>query len=266
MRRNPPQTPYFSVIHQHLQAIVALALVLAVVACNSTSKNSQTQITVAAASDLTPAFEELARAFQSQTDIKVVFSFGSTGILTQQIANGAPIDLFAAAHVSYIEQLEKQNLIVPDTKSIYARGRITLWTTKDASFKPQKIEELTHAEITRIAIANPDHAPYGLAARQALESAGIWETVKPKLIYADNIRQALQFAETGNVDVAIVALSLSIPSNGQWTLIPEELHQPINQGLAVIRTTKHEREARQFAAFINSPSGRAILQKYGFTQ
>jgi molybdate transport system substrate-binding protein len=86
------------------------------------------------------------------------------------------------------------------------------------------------------------------------------------LIYADNIRQALQFAETGNVDVAIVALSLSIPSDGQWSVIPEELHQPINQGLAVIKTTKHEKEARQFAAFINSPSGRTILQKFGFTQ
>lgn len=203
--------------------------------------------------------------FQSQTRIKVVFSFGSTGMLTQQIANGAPVDLFAAAHVSYIQQLERQNLILPDTKAVYAYGRITLWTTANAAIHPEKIDELARPEIKRVAIANPDHAPYGLAARQAMETSGVWETVKPKLIYADNIRQALQFAETGNVDVAIVALSLSIPSNGKWTLIPEELHQPISQGLAVIRTTQHENEARQFAAFIKSDAGREVLRKYGFT-
>ena len=203
--------------------------------------------------------------FQSQTGIKVVFSFGSTGMLTQQIANGAPVDLFAAAHVSYIEQLERQNLILPDTKAVYAHGRITLWTTADAAIHLEKIDELARPEIKRVAIANPDHAPYGLAAREAMETSGVWETVKPKLIYADNIRQALQFAETGNVDVAIVALSLSIPSNGKWTLIPEELHQPISQGLAVIRATQHENEARQFAAFIRSDGGQQTLRKYGFT-
>jgi molybdate transport system substrate-binding protein len=246
--------------------IILLSTLLLAVACQPNPQNAPTQLTVAAASDLTAAFEELGRAFESETKTKVVLSFGSTGILAQQIANGAPFDLFAAAHISYIDELERQNLIFPDTKLVYARGRITLWTTKDASVKPQRIEELTRAEIKRIAIANPDHAPYGLAARQALESAGIWGVVKPKLIYADNIRQALQFAETGNVDVAIVALSLSLPSDGQWSVIPEELHQPINQGLAVIRTTRLEAEARQFAAFINSPAGRAILQKYGFTQ
>ena len=117
----------------------------------------------------------------------------------------------------------------------------------------------------RIAIANPDHAPYGLAARQALETAGIWERVKPKLVYGDNIRQTLQYAETGNVEVAIVALSLSMQSRGRWTLIPEELHKPIDQGLAIIKTTKNEPAARAFAAFVNGPQGRAIMQKYGFT-
>jgi molybdate transport system substrate-binding protein len=250
----------------HLVVVFLLLALFLGISCQPESENAPTQLTVAAASDLTAAFEELGRAFESQTKVKVVLSFGSTGILTQQITNGAPFDLFAAAHISYIEELERQNLIFQDTKASYAHGRITLWTTKDAPFKPQMIEELTHAEIKRIAIANPDHAPYGLAAKQALESAGVWDPVKPKLIYADNIRQALQFAETGNVDVGIVALSLSIPSDGQWSVIPEELHQPINQGLAVIKTTKHEKEARQFAAFINSPAGRAILQKYGFTQ
>jgi molybdate transport system substrate-binding protein len=228
------------------------------------SNNQTTEITVAAASDLTAAFEELGREFEKTQKIKVVFVFGSTGMLTRQIENGAPMDLFAAANVAYIEQLEQQGLIVPGTKAIYARGRITLWTTTDNPLRVESISDLTRPEIKRIAIANPDHAPYGLAAKQALESAGVWDAVKPKLVYGDNIRQTLQYAETGNVDVSIVALSLSQQSSGRWTLVPEQLHQPIDQGLAVIKSTHNEQAARAFAAFVTGPRGREILGKYGF--
>jgi molybdate transport system substrate-binding protein len=228
------------------------------------SNNQTTEITVAAASDLTAAFEELGREFEKTQKIKVVFVFGSKGILTRQIENGAPMDLFAAANVAYIEQLEQQGLIVPGTKAIYARGRITLWTTTDNPLTVESISDLTRPEIKRIAIANPDHAPYGLAAKQALESAGVWDAVKPKLVYGDNIRQTLQYAETGNVDVSIVALSLSQQSSGRWTLVPEQLHQPIDQGLAVIKSTHNEQAARAFAGFVTGPRGREILGKYGF--
>lgn len=223
------------------------------------------ELTVAAASDLTNAFEEIGRAFESTNKTKVVFVFGSTGMLTQQIENGAPVDLFAAASMSYIDALDQKGLIIPDSKAIYARGRITLWTPSESTLRLEDIKDLARPEVTRIAIANPDHAPYGLAARQALESAGIWEAVKPKLVYGDNIRQTMQYAETGNVDVSIVALSLSVQSRGRWSLIPEELHQPINQGLGILKSTKKEQAARAFAVFLNGPQGRAIMQKYGFT-
>jgi molybdate transport system substrate-binding protein len=226
--------------------------------------NQRLQITVAAASDLTAAFEEIGREFEATQNIKVVFVFGSTGMLTRQIENGAPMDLFAAANVAYVNQLEQKGLIVPDTKAIYARGRITLWTTADSPLKVETVSDLTGPEIKRVAIANPDHAPYGLAAKQALESAGVWESVKPKLVYADNIRQTLQYAETGNVDVSIVALSLSQQSKGRWTLVPEQLHQPIDQGLAVIKSTHNEQAARAFASFVTGPRGKEILGKYGF--
>jgi molybdate transport system substrate-binding protein len=232
-------------------------------ACRRPNKQTP-QLTVAAASDLTAAFEEIGREFEVAQKIKVVFVFGSTGMLTRQIENGAPMDLFAAANVTYVDQLQQQGLIIPDTKAIYARGRITLWTTFDSPVKVETISDLTRPEIRRVAIANPDHAPYGLAAKQALESAGVWETVKPKLVYGDNIRQTLQYAETGNVDVSIVALSLSQQSKGRWTLVPEQLHQPIDQGLAVIRSTHNEQAARAFASFITGPRGREILGKYGF--
>ena len=244
--------------------VLALACVTACKEKSPATTASGGELTVAAASDLTPAFEELGREFESATKTKVVFVFGSTGMLTRQIENGAPVDLFAAANVSYVDQLEKQGLIIPDTKAIYARGRITLWMPNESTVRLQGIADLTRPEVMRVAIANPDHAPYGLAAKQALQSAGIWERVQPKLVYGDNIRQTLQYAQTGNVEVAIVALSLSTQSNGRWTLIPEELHQPIDQGLAVIKSTKNEPAARAFATFISSPQGKAIMKKYGF--
>ena len=248
-------------------AAFLVALLSAISACKDkpTNTSSSQELTVAAASDLMPAFEEIGRAFESAHKTKVVFVFGSTGLLTRQIENGAPVDLFSAAHVSYIEQLEQKGLIVPDSKAIYARGRITLWTPPESNLRLEGIADLARPEVTRVAIANPDHAPYGLAARQALESVGIWDRVRPKLVYGDNIRQTLQYAETGNVDVSIVALSLSVQSRGRWTLIPEELHKPIDQGMGILKTTKNEPIARTFAAFVNGPQGRAIMQKYGFT-
>lgn len=249
-------------------ALAALLLTLAcAIACKDRSPattSAPNELTVAAAADLTPAFEELGRAFESTYKTKVVFVFGSTGLLTKQIENGAPMDLFAAASMSYIDELDQKGLIISDSKAIYARGRITLWTPADSNLRLEGIKDLARPEVTRIAIANPDHAPYGLAARQALETVGIWEAVKPKLVYGDNIRQTLQYAQTGNVDVAIVALSLSTQSHGRWSLIPEELHKPLDQGLAIIKTTKQEQSARAFAAFIASPQGHAIMQKYGF--
>jgi molybdate transport system substrate-binding protein len=232
-------------------------------ACDRTT-NQSAELTVAAASDLTQAFEAIGREFEATNKTKVIFVFGSTGMLTRQIENGAPMDVFAAANVDYVNELEQKGLIVPGTKAIYARGRITMWTTADSPLKLETITDLKRPEVKRISIANPDHAPYGLAARQALEKAGVWADVKSKLVYGDNIRQTLQYAETGNVDVAIVALSLSQQSTGHWVLIPEELHEPINQGLAVIKTTRNETAARAFASFVTGPRGREILGKYGF--
>ena len=219
---------------------------------------------MAAASDLTPAFEEIGREFEAREKTKVVFVFGSTGLLTRQIENGAPFDLFAAANVAFIDQLDQKGLIAPGTKTIYGRGRITLWTRADSALQIEKIEDLARQDVHRIAIANPDHAPYGQAAREALQSTRIWDTVQSKLVYGDNIRQTLQFAETGNVDVAIVALSLSVQSKGRWVLIPEELHKPLDQGMGTIRSTKNEQAARAFSDFVNGPTGREIMSKYGF--
>ncbi|HBY97312.1 MAG: molybdate ABC transporter substrate-binding protein [Ardenticatenaceae bacterium] len=245
----------------------ALALSVLLASCGSPLTISPAQpvtLTVSAAADLTPAFNELGALFEKQTGTKVTFNFGSTGQLTQQIEQGAPVDLLAAANVGYVDELEQQGLILPETKALYARGQITLWTRADSPLQIERIEDLTRPEVKRIAIANPEHAPYGMAARAALKSAGIWEAVQPKLVLGENVRQTFQYAATGNTDVAIVALSLSVQGDGHWVLVPQELYPPLDQALAVIKGTRHEREARQFATFINGPQGRPIMRKYGF--
>jgi len=225
---------------------------------------TQSDLTVAAASDLTNAFEEIGREFQKTTGTKVVFNFGSSGMLAKQIENGAPVDLFAAANVDYVAQLEQKGLIVPDTMKIYARGRLVIWTPRNSVVRIEKLADLTSAEVKRIAIANPEHAPYGMAAKQALERAGLWEAVKAKLVFGENIRQTMQYAQTGNVEVALVSLSLTAENNGQWVLVPEELHKPLDQAFAVIKGAKNEAAARAFAAFVVGTQGQAIMKRYGF--
>lgn len=223
------------------------------------------RLTVAAAADLIPAFTEVGALFTQQTGIGVDFSFGSTGQLAQQIQQGAPIDLFAAANQSFIDQLEQAGRIIPDSRAIYAVGRLTLWTRSEGSLNLTGLADLTNPAITHIAIANPEHAPYGVAAREALQRAGLWEELQPKLVFGENVAQTLQFASSGNADVAIVALSLSVQGEGgRWLLLAEELHNPLIQALAVIEGTAHEAEARRFSAFVNSEEGRTILRRYGF--
>ncbi len=255
--------------------MLGLAVVLLLAGCESsrtTSYDSSTgsnttdhsTLTVSAAADLTPAFGELGKLFEQETGTRVTFNFGSTGQLTQQIEQGAPVDLFAAANVRFIEELEQKNLIIPNTKALYAQGRITIWTRTDSPLRLERIEDLARADVRRVAIANPEHAPYGIAAREALQSTGVWNQVQPKLVFGENIVQTLQYAESGNVDAAIVALSISVESGGRYVLIPAGAHQPLNQALAVIKSTKNEAAARRFATYINSPQGRTVMQRYGF--
>lgn len=221
-------------------------------------------LTVSAASDLAPAFSEIGALFTERTGTAVVFNFGSTGQLAQQIEQGAPVDLFAAASASYVDPLESRGRILAGSRQIYAIGRLTVWTRADSPHQVSRIDDLARPEIRRIVIANPEHAPYGMAARQALESTGLWETLRPRLVFAENIRQAHQIAETGDVDAAILALSLSIGSNGRWRLVPEQLHKPLFQSLAIIQGTKREAEARSFVTFVNGTEGRAVMRRYGF--
>lgn len=252
------------------QRLIQLALTLSLALATSCQGSAVLRtpqpppLTVSAAADLVYAFTELGEAFEQETGIPVVFNFGSTGQLAQQIEQGAPVDLFAAANASFVDELAQQGRVLPDTVALYARGRITLWTRSDSPLSIATIEDLAQPAVQRIAIANPDHAPYGIAAREALQSAGLWDAVQPKLILGENVRQTLQYAETGDVDVAIAALSLSLQEEGRWALVPQELHAPIDQALAVVAGSRNEAAARAFATFINGPTGRPIMRHYGF--
>lgn len=222
------------------------------------------ELTVAAAADLQFAFTEIGELYEKETGNKVVFSFGSTGQLAQQIENGAPFDLFAAANISFVDDLAKKNLVVPDTVALYARGRIVLAVNRDSGVSAVTLEDLLSDKITHIAIANPEHAPYGVAAKEALTSAGVWDKIEDKIVYGENVRQTLQFVQTGDAQVGIVALSVANVPEITWTLIDDTLHNPLDQALAVVVSSSHQEEAKEFAAFINGEKGRPIMQKYGF--
>jgi molybdate transport system substrate-binding protein len=222
------------------------------------------ELTVAAAADLQAAFVEVGERFAERTGWDVTFSFGSTGNLTTQIEQGAPFDVLAAANVAFVDRLIAGNLAIPDTRELYAVGRIVIASSTRAGADVRTLEGLLDPSITRVAIANPEHAPYGLAAREALVSAGIWEEVEPKLVFGDNIRQTLQFVETGNAEAGIVALSIAGVPDISWVLIDDRLHDPLLQGIVAVADRPHEQGARAFIAFVVSEEGQAILSRYGF--
>ncbi|MHB9114879.1 MAG: molybdate ABC transporter substrate-binding protein [Thermoleophilia bacterium] len=252
-------------------AVLGVGLVLLVIGCGSGgdpaadgATGSGVSITVSAASDLALALDELGPLFTKETGVRVVVNLGSSGQLAQQIEQGAPVEVFFSANRGYVDELADKGLVQPGDTALYGVGRVTLWTRADRPLRIETVEDLTDPAVKRIAIANPDHAPYGRAAREALESAGLWDELQPKIVLAENVLQALQFADSGNADVAFVARSLSVQGEGRWALVPAELHKPIEQTLAVIASAPQAEWGRRFAEFVNGPEGRPVLDRYGF--
>jgi molybdate transport system substrate-binding protein len=240
---------------------VVLALFV-IAGCGKSEQAKNGAIKVGAASDLAFAFEEVGAAFTKKTGKHVTFTFGSTGQLAKQISEGAPYDVFAAANVAFVDEVLAAKACDPATKAMYARGRIVVWTKGPAV---TKLDELADGRFVKLALANPEHAPYGKAAKEALESVGLWDKLKPKIVYGENIRQTLQFAETGNVEAAIAALSLAkVTKGGNYYVIEEALHKPIDQALVVCKRGVDPAAGREFATFVNSTEGRAIMRRYGF--
>jgi len=228
--------------------------------------NEGPEITVAAAADLQFAFEEIGRAFEQTCGCKVVLTLGSSGKFAAQIKEGLPADVFASANITYIDELDRQGLILSDTKQVYAIGRIVLAVPTSSALEIRDLRDLLSPGIRKIAIANPDHAPYGVAAREALETSGLWDAIHPKLVLGENAAQTTQFVETGDAQAGIVPLSLAVQRKDRlrYVLIDESLHTPLRQAAAVLVRSRQPDLARAFIEFINGAEGRPIMRKYGF--
>jgi molybdate transport system substrate-binding protein len=251
-------------------ALLLLALIAASIAASCRSHgpengrtNSQDLI-VAAASNLTDAFAEVGPRFTGKTRIRVVFSFGATADLARQIENGAPFDVFAAADTEHVEQLERKGLLVPGTRAVYARGRLVMWLPPGSNLKIERIQDITAKAFDRIAVAKPDVAPYGRATVESLRTLGIWNEIERKVVYAQNVSQAKQYAATGNAEVAFIPLALLKPGEGSYLEVNEETHQPIDQALGIIKDSTNQVAARQFVGFLLSDEGQELLSRKGY--
>jgi molybdate transport system substrate-binding protein len=227
--------------------------------------------TVAAASDLKFAIEEIASQFEKKTGHKLRLIFGSSGNFYSQLLQGAPFHLFMSADESLVFKLADADLTI-DRGKIYAQGRIGIMVPKgspikvDASLSGLKLA-LQNNQIKRFAIANPAHAPYGMRAKEALEYVGLWSQIQPKLVYGENVSQAAQFATSGSAQGGIIAYSLALAPQvarlGEFALIPEHWHGPLVQRMVLMRNAPDS--AKTFYDYLSTPAAQAIMVRYGFT-
>ena len=226
-------------------------------------------VRIAAAADLQPALEEISRQYiQAHPEIALQTVYGSSGKLAQQILEGAPFDVFFSADEGFALKLENAGRLEAGTRKLYAVGRIVVWVPNRLGLDVGKLglKTLLDPSIKRIAIANPEHAPYGQAAVSLLENSGLLGAIKPKFVYAENVAQAAQFALTA-ADAGLIALSTAkvetMFKNGSYWLAPLESHKRLNQTYGVV-TGGNRPEVRSFVKTLSSKTSKAILEKYGF--
>ena len=246
------------------------ALVLSLVMALAMASAARAQVRVAAAADLKFAMQDVATQFEKRSGTKVDVTYGSSGNFFSQIQNGAPFDLFFSADIDYARKVDAAGLAEPGTLYEYAIGRIAIWTPADTKVDVTRLgwKGLLDPSVQKISIANPEHAPYGRAAVAALGKAGIYEQVKAKLVYGENISQAAQFVQSGNAQAGIVAMSLAVSprmKDGKRWEIPADMHPPIEQAAILLKSANNKDAARAFLEFVKSEPGRATLAKYGFT-
>lgn len=253
-----------------LRSLRLAALVVAVLAAwVLPAQPAPGTVRVAAAADLRWALEEVRGAFErSRPGTTVAVTFGSSGNFFAQLQQQAPFDVFLSADADYPRRLAQQGLAEPPF--LYARGPLALWVPKSSPLKieAEGLHALLHPGVRRIAIANPRHAPYGRAAEAALRRAGLLERLQMKLVLGENVSQAAQFAQTGNADAGIIALSLAMSAvmqeRGRSWRIPADLHPPLDQGGAVLSRAQDPVAARAFRDFLAGAEAAAILARHGF--
>jgi molybdate transport system substrate-binding protein len=243
---------------------VAIGLVF-LTSCALTScatRQPSGELTVAAAANLQRVLDPLAEEFGHKTRVKLVSSLGSSSQLEQQIENGAPFDVFLSADTEQVDRLAAKGLVAADSRAVYARGVLVLWAPKRPDIR--QLEDLGGAGVKRIGIANPELAPYGKAAIESLTSLHLWPQLEPKVIYGPNISVVAQFAESANADASFTALALVNNRADRPIPVPENLHQPIDQALCIVKSSPHLAVAAQFRGFILSSEGQAILERFGY--
>jgi molybdate transport system substrate-binding protein len=242
-------------------------LAIIIFSCSALCSFCQEKILVAAASDLKFALDSVIVQFNQSQKGRVEVTYGSSGKLSEQIANGAPFDIFFSADVSYPEKLKQNGKAASDIYN-YGKGRIVVWSKK---IDPTKagMKSLLDPSVKKIAIANPLHAPYGKRAVESIEYYKL--SVKDKLVYGENISQTAQFISTGAADIGIIALSLALSpnmkrENGKYFVIPENSHQSLTQGAVITSQGGNKKLATEFFAYIKSDPAKAVLKHFGFSQ
>jgi molybdate transport system substrate-binding protein len=253
-----------------LHYILATAAAIFVAAFTTVVSAQSDVPTIAAASDLQFAMSDVNQAFAAETGREVKIAFGSSGNFFRQIQAGAPFQIFLSADEAFVEQLEAAHL-TENAGDLYAVGRIAIVVPHGSGLKADGTlkdlgDALREGRVERFAIANPEHAPYGRRAEEALRHAGLWHAIQDKLVLGENVSQAAQFATSGGADGGIIAYSLALSPNvtalGDYALIPEDWHAPLRQRMVLLKGAGET--ARMFYAFVTSEAGRAILSRFGF--
>lgn len=219
---------------------------------------------VAAAASTRPALEEVSREFERREGIGVSVSYAASGILERQIENGAPYDLLFAADEATIDRLAAKRMLDARTRTVYARGRLVLAASRTSDPSLRALADLAGVRMRRLALPNPETAPYGAAARQALDRLGLWRAVAGRVVLAENVRDALRYAETGDADFAFAALPEARQTGLRLIEVPESSHLPILQAAAAAASSGRPELARRFLGFAAGPEGRRIWERWGY--
>jgi molybdate transport system substrate-binding protein len=246
-----------------------LAVVPALFVCFGGGFCDAQEITVAAAADLQFAMQDVTARFQKDTGKSVKLIYGSSGNFFQQIQNGAPFDMFFSANLDYAKKLDAAGLTEPGTFYQYAVGKIVIWVASDSKVDVSSgLQALLNPAIKKIAIANPQHAPYGQAAVAAMKKENVYERIADKLVLGENISQTASFVISGSADVGIVALSLALSPNmkdkGRYAKIPSGDYPPIEQACVVLKSSRQKDTAKAFLNFIKTPAIAGLFRTYGF--
>jgi len=219
------------------------------------------ELLIAAASDLIAIQRPLEDAWLQQSDLKLRFTYAASGMLAKQIASGAPYDVFLSADEARVRDLVASGSILKESVVRYAFGRLAIWSQRG---RAGSLSDLLAPAIVHIAMANPAHAPYGAAAKQALEKSGLWTQLSAKIVYGESVRQAMEYVDSGNAEAAIVAWPLVSERGG--ILLPSRLHDPIRQTGGIVKTTQNYVAAHRFLEFLLSPEGRRLFESHGYVR